>query len=69
MFARDKPIFSSEDMLHKAYYRKSSVGEKTSGRRSQGAWRQKEWIGGKPPVLTLTEPELRESFEMAVEDN
>jgi hypothetical protein len=39
-------------MLHKGYYRKSSV-EKISGRGSQGAWRQKELIG-LPPVVTLT---------------
>jgi hypothetical protein len=32
MFIRDKPIFSSERMLHKDYYRKRSVGEgKISG--------------------------------------
>jgi hypothetical protein len=37
-------------MLHKDYYRKSSV-EKISGRGSQGAWRQDELIGGKPPVV------------------
>jgi hypothetical protein len=28
IFIRDKPIFSSERMLHKDYYRKSSVGKK-----------------------------------------
>jgi hypothetical protein len=38
MFIRDKPIFSSERMLHKDYYRKGSV-EKLTGRESQGAWR------------------------------
>jgi hypothetical protein len=37
-------------MLLKAYYRKSSV-ERISGRGSQGAWRQDELIGGKPPVV------------------
>jgi hypothetical protein len=36
IFIRDKPVFSSERMLHKDYYRKSSV-EKISGRGSQGA--------------------------------
>jgi hypothetical protein len=35
-FIRDKPIFSSERILHKAYCRKGSV-EKISGRGSQGA--------------------------------
>jgi hypothetical protein len=28
-FIRDKPIFSSERMLHKDYYRKSCVGKKS----------------------------------------
>jgi hypothetical protein len=46
MFVRDKPIFSSERMLHKNYARKSSV-ENISVRESQGAWRQDELIGGK----------------------
>jgi hypothetical protein len=36
IFIRDKPIFSSERMLYKDYYRKGSV-EKISGRESQGA--------------------------------
>jgi hypothetical protein len=36
-------------MLHKDYYRKSSVEKKNiSGRGSQGAWHQDELIGGKP---------------------
>jgi hypothetical protein len=38
-------------MLHKEYYRKSSVEKKISGRELQGAWRQDELIGGKPPVV------------------
>jgi hypothetical protein len=29
MFIRDKPIFSSERMLHKDYYRRSSVEKKS----------------------------------------
>jgi hypothetical protein len=37
IFIRDKPIFSSERMLHKEYYRKDSVEENISGRESQGA--------------------------------
>jgi hypothetical protein len=45
------PNFSSERMLHKDYYCKSSVGKKISGRESQGAWRQDEVIGGKSPVI------------------
>jgi hypothetical protein len=51
-FVRDKPIFSSERMLHKDYCRKSSVGGgggENSGRRFEGAWRQDEPIGGKLP--------------------
>jgi hypothetical protein len=50
IFIRDKPIFSSEWMLHKNYYRKSSVGKK-SGRESQEACRQVELIGGKHSVV------------------
>jgi hypothetical protein len=52
IFMRDKPILSSERMLHKDYYRRSSVEKKSSGRVSQGAWRQDELIGGKPPVVS-----------------
>jgi hypothetical protein len=29
IFIRDKPIFSSERMLHKDYYSRSSVGKKS----------------------------------------
>jgi hypothetical protein len=38
-------------MLHKDYYRKSSIRKQISGRGSQKAWRQDELIGGKPPVV------------------
>jgi hypothetical protein len=48
---RDKPILSSERMLHKDYGRKGSVAKKTSGRESQGACRQDELIGGKQPSV------------------
>jgi hypothetical protein len=37
-------------MLHKEYDRKDSV-EKISGREPQGASRQDEVIGSKPPVI------------------
>jgi hypothetical protein len=37
-------------MLRKDYDRKHSV-EKIAGRESQGACRQDELIGGKPPVV------------------
>jgi hypothetical protein len=37
-------------MLHKDYESKCSV-EKYAGRESQGACRQDELIGGKPPVV------------------
>jgi hypothetical protein len=37
-------------MLHKDYESKYSV-EKNDGRESQGACRQEEMIGGKPPVV------------------
>jgi hypothetical protein len=40
-------------MLHKNYDRKDSVAKrkKISGREPQGAWREDEVIGGKPPVV------------------
>jgi hypothetical protein len=38
-------------MLHKDYGRKGSV-EKISGHEPQGACRQNELIGGKPPFVT-----------------
>jgi hypothetical protein len=38
-------------MLHKDYYSKGSVEKYISGRESQGAGRQDELIGGKPPVV------------------
>jgi hypothetical protein len=47
----DRPIPSSERMLHKNYHRKCSVEKKNSGRESQGACRQDELTGGKPPVV------------------
>jgi hypothetical protein len=37
-------------MLQKDYDFKVSV-EQISGRESQGAWRQDELMGGKPPVV------------------
>jgi hypothetical protein len=37
-------------MLHKDYYRKSSV-EKIFGLDPRKAWRQDELIDGKPPVV------------------
>jgi hypothetical protein len=38
-------------MLHKGYDRKGSFEKKkNAGLESQGAWRQDELIGGKPPV-------------------
>jgi hypothetical protein len=38
-------------MLHKDYYHKGSVENEISGHESQGAWRQDELIGDKPPVV------------------
>jgi hypothetical protein len=37
-------------MLHKDYASKVSV-LKISGREPQGAWREEERIGGKPPLV------------------
>jgi hypothetical protein len=51
IFIRVKPIFSSERILHKNYYRKGSVEKGISGRESQGAWRPDEMIDGEPPVV------------------
>jgi hypothetical protein len=52
IFIRDKPIFSSERVLHKDNDRKGSVEKKISGREPLEAWRQDEQTGGKPPVVT-----------------
>jgi hypothetical protein len=38
-------------MLQKDYDHKGYVEKKISGRDPQGAWRQDELIGGKPPVV------------------
>jgi hypothetical protein len=51
IFIRDKPIFSSDRMLHKDYDRKGSVAKNISCDESQGAWHQDELIGGKTPVV------------------
>jgi hypothetical protein len=39
-------------MLHKNYIRKCSLGKKYTGRESQGACRQDEQTGSKPPVVS-----------------
>jgi hypothetical protein len=46
----DRPILSSESMLHKDYDRKGSL-EKIFGPEPQSAWLQDELIGGKPSVV------------------
>jgi hypothetical protein len=51
IFIRDKPILSSEWMLHKDYGCKGSVEKIICGHEPQGAWRQDEPIGGKPSVV------------------
>jgi hypothetical protein len=51
IFITDKPIFSSERMLHKDYDCKSSVEKKISRRESHRTWHQDELIGGKPSVV------------------
>jgi hypothetical protein len=38
-------------MLRKGYNLKGSIEKQISGREPQGAWRQDELIGGKPPVV------------------
>jgi hypothetical protein len=47
----DRLILSSERMLHKDYDQRCSIEKKNSLRESQGARRQDEMIGGKPPVV------------------
>jgi hypothetical protein len=47
----DITILSSEMMLYKDYDSKYSIKKKKSGREPQGARRQDELIGGKPPVV------------------
>jgi hypothetical protein len=51
IFIREKPIFSSERLLHKDYEGNGSVAKKNSGREPQEAWRQDELIDGKPTVV------------------
>jgi hypothetical protein len=46
----DRPIVSSERILHKDYDHKCIL-EKIAGRESQGAGRQEELIGDKLPVV------------------
>jgi hypothetical protein len=38
-------------MLYKDYNLKSSITKKNPGSDPQGAWRQDELIGGKPPIV------------------
>jgi hypothetical protein len=45
---KNKPIFLSERMLYKDYYRKSSVEKNVSSHEYQRAGLQNELIGGKP---------------------
>jgi hypothetical protein len=46
----NRPILSSERLLHKDYDRKCSVEKIITCRESQGACRLDELIGGEPPV-------------------
>jgi hypothetical protein len=50
MNALASPILSSETLLYKDYDRGCSIKKNNSGAESQGAGRQDELIGGKPPV-------------------
>jgi hypothetical protein len=47
----DRPILSSEWILYKDYDCRSSIEGENTDRESQGARRQEELIGGKPPVV------------------
>jgi hypothetical protein len=53
IFIRDRPIFSSETMLHKDYDGNGSVPKKKKNcnREPQYVWLQGELIGGKPLVV------------------
>jgi hypothetical protein len=55
-YSWDKPIFSSEIVLHMDYGPMGSVGKgEETGRESQGACPQDDLIGGElPVVVTLT---------------
>jgi hypothetical protein len=46
-----RPVLSSERMLYKGYDRRCSIEKKSSGRKSQGARRKDELLGGKPTVV------------------
>jgi hypothetical protein len=47
---KDRPVLSSEGMLHEDYESKCSVEKKkNAGHESQGACHQDELVGGKPP--------------------
>jgi hypothetical protein len=45
-----RSILSPEEILYKDYESKRSFQKKIAGREFQGACRQDELIGGKPPV-------------------
>jgi hypothetical protein len=47
----DRPILSLERMLHRTIPASVQLENKIAGRESQGACRQDELIGGKPPVV------------------
>jgi hypothetical protein len=53
---KNRPVLSSESMLHKNYDNKCSVEKKNiiNGRESQGSWRQEELIGDVSRKVTLT---------------
>jgi hypothetical protein len=47
----DRPILSSERMLHRDLTESIQLENKITGRGSQRVCRQDEVIGGKPPVV------------------
>jgi hypothetical protein len=51
LFIRDKPILSSEKMLHKDYDSMGSAVEKKTDRKPQETWYQDELIGSNSPVV------------------
>jgi hypothetical protein len=47
----DRPVFSSEGIYIKTMTTNNHSKKKITGRESQGACREDELIGGKPPVI------------------
>jgi hypothetical protein len=51
LYVRNVHLKKGQAHSYKDYDRKSSFEKKISGRETEGAWRQAEFIGGKPPIV------------------